>query len=222
MNIIAKYILLPLLREKEKSFNKSLASLEKNNKALEKQVSQLSEKLEELSAKIEKNNRSTEALLSFYNKNRAELNSKYRAAVDALYKINNKFILNVPAFGRIKKLDIIHLLIQFLYNPSHELETEIRSAIVNDEKASKIFSEILEFNTNHKPNFEYYLSTLNLKWNDCILFPNEFVYNPSIMQPFNGEIEDGTPVYVVSLGLKLPNSNAEACLPQVFKQNYNL
>lgn len=92
----------------------------------------------------------------------------------------------------------------------------------NGKKTDILLADIDNFNANYKPDLIGYLSNFNTKWEDCVLFPNEFIFNPSTMIPFNDlEIEEGTPVYVVSLGYNFPNSNSEKQLPMVFRKTLN-
>lgn len=220
MNFLEKLILrifTPLRKEIEQSVNKSLSDINLKNSQLEEKVNELSKALLELSKKVDRNGKKTDTLLADYNTKKASSESKYKAAIDILYKLNLKFSQNVPTFGRANKLEIIQMLVNYLYNPMDAIRETITSTAADDEKTLSILAGIDNFNANYKPDLIDYLSEINIKWEDCVLFPNEFTFNPSAMIPFNDlEIEEGTPVYVVSLGYKFPNSNSEKQLPMVF------
>lgn len=215
MNFFEKFImrLFTPLREEIKE---SLKALELKNKELEKLVSDLSQKLSLLSDKVNQNGEKTEALLADYNTKKASMDSKYKAAIDALYKLNIKFSQNVRRFGEANKLNIIQMLVHYLYNPTNDEQDTIMAAACGDERTLSILKDIDDFNTSLKPDLIKYLDTIEKKWQDCVLFPNEYIYKPSTMQPYNDEIEEGSPIYVVSLGYKFPNSNSEEQQPMVY------
>lgn len=222
MNFLKKIVQRIFREEIERSVSKSLNDMSSQNSNLEEKVNKLSKALLDLSERVDRNGKKTDILLADYNTKKASLDSKYKAAIDILYKLNLKFSQNVPTFGRANNLEILQMLVHYLYNPVDAMRETITSRAHDDKKTLSILADIDNFNANYKPDLIGYLSKFNTKWEDCVLFPNDFIFNPSTMIPFNDlEIEERTPVYVVSLGYNFPNSNSEKLLPMVFRKTLN-
>ena len=209
-------IISPLRKEIEKSYTDLFKDLNDKNSKLEQKVSDLSEALAKLSKNVDDERDITNTLLADYNTKKASFDSKYKAAINTLYKLNLDFQNNVSTFGRANKLEIIQMLVNYLYDPNSDLLKAIEEKAHNDPKVLSILKDINDFNMNYKSDLINYLSSVNTRWEDCVLFPDEFTYNPSLMMPFNEEIAEGTPIYVVALGYQFPNSNSEKQLPVVF------
>lgn len=208
MNFFAKFIIrlfTPLLNE----VKSSLEELELRNEELEKQVSDLSKKVSNLSE-------TTKALSVSFNTKQAGLYSNYKKAINAFSDLNGKLGKNVRTFNEANKLSILQMLVNYLYDPTNELQKSIMDAACGNERILSMLKDIDDFNTNLKPDLIKYLETIEKKWNDCVSFPVEDIYNPSTMQPYADEMEKGAPIYVVSLGYKFPKSNAEEQQPMVF------
>ncbi|MFS2410286.1 hypothetical protein AAH145_04995 [Bacteroides thetaiotaomicron] len=195
----------PLLDE----VKSSLKELELRNKELEKQVADLSQKVSFLSEK-------TKALSAGFNTKQAGLYSNYKKAIDVFSDLNGKLGKNVRTFNEANKLSILQMLVNYLYNPTNELQKSIMDAACGNERTLSMLKDIDDFNANLKPDLVKYLDSIDKKWKDCVSFPVEDIYNPSTMQPYADEMEKGSPIYVVSLGYKFPKSNAEEQQPMVF------
>lgn len=211
MNFFKKFI-SKLLTPLKEELKQSLEALEKRNALLEEQVLNMSNDLSIISKKME-------TLLADNNTKKASLDSKYKKAIDVFCELGKEIIDNVPRFGRAGKLNVIQMLVQYLYNPTDDLLDNIKSEATDGDKAISILKDIANFNNTLKPDLIHYLSSIEKKWEDCVLFPDECTYNPSTMQYFNNEIEEGTPIYVVSLGYDFPKSNLEKRLPKVFPKD---
>lgn len=225
MNVLEKLfskILSPIKDEIERSINPEIKLLREDNNALKKRVNELSEKLSNLVAVIEKYEKKTDTLMAEYNTKKASSDSKYKAGIDVLYKLNLQFNQNVPTFGRAQKLEVLQMLVNYLYHPEESIREAILVSSQDDEKTISILSDIDKFNTNFRADLIEYLKKSGKTWEDCVSFPSDFHYMPQIMVPYNDiEIESGTPIYVVSLGLHLPNSNSDEQLPYVFVRKNN-
>ena len=109
------------------------------------------------------------------------------------------------------------MLVNYLYRPEESIRDAILVSSQDDEKTISILSDIDKFNTNYRTDLVEYLKKIGKTWEDGVSFPSDFHYMPQIMVPYNDvEIESGTPIYVVSLGLHFPNSNSDEQLPCVF------
>lgn len=226
MNIIKKY-LLEAMSPTIKSIQESNEELERQNKELSNQISDLSKsvsslvgQMSTLSEQVRQNSRSTSILVAEYNTKKASASSKYKNAIDELFKLKMRFEQNIGYYGRAKKLDLLQMLVNYLYEPQEALKNAIISHSEDDAKTSQILDEIDKFNSEYKKDLISYLSSIESTWDDCVIFPKEFFYNSKTMSSFNdNDIEEGAPIYVVSLGCQFPNSNSESTLPLVFKQN---
>lgn len=225
MNFLEKIvfkILNPIREEIEKSIKSGLKKLREENELLKGQVLELTEKINGLMTDIEKYEKKTNTLMAEYNTKIASSDSKYKAGIDVLYKLNLKFNQNVPTFGRAQKLETLQMLVNYLYHPEESIREAILVSSQDDEKTISILSDIDKFNSNFKTDLVGYLKKSGKTWEDCVSFPSDVHYDPQIMTPYNDiEIESGTPIYVVSLGLHLPNSNSDEQLPCVFVRKNN-
>lgn len=215
-------IFTPIRKEIEDSFAESLEKMRNENAELRQKVSDLSTELSKLSRQVKEDGEKTKKLSAYYNAEKASSESKYKTAIDILYKLKLKFEQNVPTFGKANKLEVLQMLVKYLYSPTEALKKRILLSSRGDEKAKSILDEIDNFNDNFKSDLVESLSNVNSKWEDCVLFPQETKYNPQTMALFNDmDTEVGEPVYIVSLGYKFPHSNSEKQLPLVFKHKIN-
>ena len=219
-------LLRPLTDRFKDELEKNNKLLKEENESLRKQLSEMSGKLSEMSGKLSEMSGKllsisdkVDALCEEENRKKARLNTKYKDAIDAFCALDEKIIANVPSFGRAGKLNVIQMLVQYLYNPTDDLLDNIKSEATDGDKAISILKDIANFNNTLKHDLIHYLSSIEKKWEDCVLFPDECTYNPSTMQYFNNEIEEGTPIYVVSLGYDFPKSNFGKRLPKVFPKD---
>lgn len=222
MKFLEKLVLrsiTPKIDEMKATNKRDLETLQQENLRLQKDISNLLEKVNDLSIQLSKNDEKTNKLLERYNTEKASIDSKYKEAIGFLYRLNIKFEGSVGIFGRAKKLDTLQMLVNYLYNPDNSIRERIQQVSMDDEKAISILSEIDKFNNECKSDLLEYLTSINCKWDDCVHYPKETDYNPQTMACFNDiDIEVGTPIYVVSLGFNFPNSNSEKQLPKVFKR----
>lgn len=220
-NMIIK-ALTPIIEDVKKELGKSRDELIEEKNRLVEDVNNLAERVSQLSDKLNQNKEKVDVLFADYNTRNASSDSKYRAAIDEIFRLNSKFINSVPKFGREGNLEKLQLLVKYLFDPKEDLRTYILDIIQNDDKSINILNEIDVFNDKSKLDLIKYLSKLGKKWEDCILFPEEFNYNPKTMCLYNDlKIEKDAPIYVVSLGNKFPNSNSEDQLPIVLaRTNY--
>ena len=219
-NVIIK-ALTPIIEDIKKELRESIDELKEEKKRLVEEVNNLSGSVSQLSDKLNQNKEKVDVLFADYNTRNASSDSKYRAAIDEIYRLNSKFINSVPKFGREGKLEKLQLLVEYLFDPTEDLRTHISDIIQNDDKSINILNEIDVFNDKSKLDLIKYLSKLGKKWEDCILFPKEFKYNPQTMCLYNDiELKKDAPIYVVSLGNKFPNSNSEDQLPIVLSRTY--
>ncbi len=222
MTILDKFIMRicsPIKENLEQSLNKSMNELKatfatsmetmrKENEALKQKVAALSNNLN--------------IVLADYNTKKASLSSKYKHAIDFLYALNVKFENSVSTFGRAKQLEVLQSLVKYLYLPTKNLRPESPIDSEIGSKVNSLLVEIDKFNREYRTDLEEYLTSIKSKWDDCVIYPKEDTFNPLTMNAFNGSAyPNGTPVYVVELGYNFPNSNAEKCLPVVFKRDIN-
>lgn len=198
--------------------------LAQQNERLHQQISTLSADISSIKSLLTENSNITSKLLAEYNAKKANVDTKYKEAIDSLYRLNKIFLKNVPHLGRAKELDKLQMLVNYLYNPTEALRDAILSCSQNDTTSSKIIASIIDeidsFNKSLKQDFLKYLENENLQWDKCIIFPDSTYFSPETMIPYNdSDIENDTPIYVVSLGFDFPNSNSEKVLPTVFKIN---
>ena len=212
-------VLKDALNKMNESNSRAFDDLRLENAQLRDEIKKLSKGLNELSERFSKNDEKTNILFAEFNTKKASADSKYKNAIDYLYRLNRTFEDSVGAFGRAKKLEILEMLVQYLYNPEKAIQERIQLASMDDERSLSILAEIGKFNDEYRPDLGEYLASINAKWNDCVQYPIETNYNPRTMACYNDlEIEIGTPIYVVSLGFNFPNSNSEKQLPKVFKR----
>ena len=226
MNRIKEFIvkliseqLVEKLEENNAALMKSVEKLEENNAALMKSVEALKEDNAKLKLQVSQISKKSEPLFKEYNEKKTSQDNTYRKAINAFYELNSKIDGCVSKFGRDGMLNVIQMLVRYLYNPTDDLLNDIKSEAKDknkNEEITSILNNIADFNENLKPDLIRYLSSIGKKWEDCVLFPDKYTYNPSTMQYYNNEIENGTPIYVVSLGYDFPNSNLKKCLPKVF------
>lgn len=190
------------LEENNAKLKKSVEALEKDNAELKKQVLQISQK--------------SEPLFKEYNEKKTSQDNTYKKAINAFYDLNIKIEQCFPVFARKGMLNVLQMLLCYLYNPTDALLSNIESTARNEDEIISILKNITKFNNTLRQDLISCLSSIGKKWEDCVLLPNECSYNPSTMQYFNVEIEKGTPIYVVSLGYDFPKSNLTKCLPKVF------
>ncbi len=180
---------------------------------------ELKSRLDSICQSIDKNELVTATLLNEYNSKKAGLNSKYKTAIDVLYSLRTKFIQNVATFGRSSRLELLQMLVNYLYEPSDALKDAIISSSHEDKKTASILSEIENFNDKYRNNVISYLTEKGKVWSQCVIFPNDSVYHPNLMSVYNdADLEEGTPVFIVALGYSFPDSNSEEVSPIVFKR----
>lgn len=221
-----KNFLLPDLKAREKRLTDTLEDLKKTICNLTHRVNALSNDLSQLSNELEKNKGKVDIVFSDYNTRNASSDSKYRLAIDDICRLNEKIRYRTSMFRRGGYLENLQLLVKYLYEPSVELQTEILEITPDDDKSKNIsdetkniLKEIDAFNVKFKPDLINFLSKLGFKWEDCVLFPEEFKYDSKKMCSYNEmEIEEEAQIYVVSLGYEFPNSNLGKQLPVVFKR----
>lgn len=222
MKFLEKFVLkifTPMIEKMNTSFNQSIQSLRSENKQLQEQLNKLSERYSILSEQVQKDSQKTATLLADYNTKKASSDAKYKTAIDVLYSLNLKFSQNVSTFGKANKLELLEMLVNYLYHPNDNLREAILSLSQDNDKPASILSDIDNFNNNYREDLVNYLSEINTIWEDCVQFPSNNIFNSQIMVPFNDvDIEEGEPVYIVTLGYAFPNSNSERQLPNVFKR----
>lgn len=183
------------------------------------QQQDLKSKLNDIEKELKKLDDNLQKCISVYNTQKAGSSAKYKDAIDILYQLNYSFLQNVSAFGKEKKIDILQMLIKYLYKPDDNVKRNILRLSNNFNKVDIILNKIDGFNESFKPDLLNYLSGFNKKWEDCVIYPNDNVYNPQTMAPLNDiEIENGEPIYIVSLGYDFPNSNSKKVLPTVVRR----
>lgn len=212
-NLVYK-IFTPIINAQIDSFEKSMQTLRTENEYIKRQLDVLTEKYKNFSEQVQKDSQNITTLLADYNTRKASSDTKYKDAINALYKLNRLFIQNVSTFGKANNLELLEKLVNYLYNPNYELRETILSQ--KDAKSASILLDIDDFNNNLKSDIVSYLNDRGVKWEDCVQFPGSKNFDSQIMIPFNDEIEEGFPVYIVSLGFAFPNSNSEKQLPNVF------
>lgn len=222
---VFKKIIRGLLQNQFDEMNSSLQELtrtlkdEQSAKArIEAEIAGLKSQILDLQNVVNSTKEKIAPLVAAYNSQKANSFSKSKEAIDELYTINRLFKQQFSHYGRSKKLEVLQALVQFLYNPSDELEQAILSKS-NDEKTISILSQIKRFNESLKPGLLSHLASENIGWDDCVSFPESNIYNSEEMESCTDAIEiaPGEPVYIVSLGLHFPNSNSEKQKPSVYK-----
>lgn len=198
--------------------------LAQQNEKLHQQISTLSSDLSAIKSHLTENTNITSKLLAEYNTKKASVDTKYKEAIDCLYRLNKIFLKNVPHLGRAKDLDKLQMLVNYLYNPTEALRDAILNCTQNETASSKIIVSIMDeidsFNKSLKQDLLKYLENENLEWDKCIIFPISTLFSSETMLPYNdSDIDNDTPIYIVSLGFDFPNSNSEKVLPTVFKIN---
>ena len=214
-------IILRILTPKLEEIVSDIDEMKKANAKLQDNIKKLQSELSQL--KTEK----IVPLLETHNAKIASLDNKYREAIKKMSDLYLEFEQCIPIFGRPKCLETLQMLVEYLYNPTKELRTLILSnsnETENDsreikrmnDRIKKMHSEIENFNDTERKYLEEYLSSIESNWENCVFYPKENLYNSRTMFAFDGsKIEEGTPVYIVSIGYKFPNSNAEPKLPLV-------
>jgi len=218
MKFLEKFVskfFTPVINEMKDSIDR----LNKENEKLRTDLGDLSNRFNQLVDQVQIDSQKTATLLADYNTKKANSDSKYKAAIDVLYSLNLKFCQNVSTFGKANKLELLEMLVRYLYNPIEAYRNAILALSQDNDKSKSILSEIENFNENFRSDLVNYLSEKNTNWEDCVKCPSDSMFNSQIMTPFNDvEIEEGTPVFIVSLGYNFPNSNSERQLPNVFKR----
>ena len=85
-------------------------------KQLKEQLNELLEKYRILSEQVQKDSQKTATLLADYNTKKASSDAKYRTVINVLYSLNLKFTQNVSTFGHAKKLELLEMLVKYLYH----------------------------------------------------------------------------------------------------------
>ena len=209
---IEKFLTLGQLKQ-------SLEDLKKDNAALKQSLEDLKKDNAALRDKVLKLSEKSEILFKDFNAKKSSLDIKYKDAINAFYDLNIKIEQCFSVFARKGMLNVLQMLLYYLYNPTDDLLSNIKSTARNEDEIISILKDITNFNDTLKQDLINCLSSIGKKWEDCVLLPNECSYNPSTMQYYNVEIEKGTPIYVVSLGYDFPKSNLGKCLPKVFPKN---
>lgn len=215
-------ILKPLQDKIKQLAEESLNDLRSENETLKKEVDRLSKELSKEQDENREYRKKTDLLMDDRNRQKASSVSKYKGAINSLCQLNRKINYNVTLFAsRENKLNIIQMLVNYLYKPTKSLRDTITStAAEHREEILSILKDIEDFNEKNRQYLLDYLDEIHERWEDCVLFPNEIKFNHSTMTPYKDEIEDGTPIYVVSLGFKFPNSNLDETLPQVIPKGH--
>lgn len=209
---------------------KEITDLRNNNNELSgkidaviKQIGELSQKLDTVSTQLEKTKTATKQIRAEYNTQKASIDSMYKGAIDCLYDLRNQFENNVSKFGKDNRLDVLQMLVHYLYDPKDSLKDAIYSRIENNnDKALDILGKIVNFNDTYREKLIAYLADKGFSWEQCVLFPEKYVYDPTVMAAFNDlEIIENSPIYVVALGYQFPGSNSENHRPVVFANKSN-
>lgn len=220
-------IILRIFTPKLEEIVSDIDEMKKANTKLQDEIKKLRSELSQFNTGIEKK---IEPLWETHNAKIASLDNKYRKAIKKMSALYVDFEDCVPIFGRPKRMEVLQMLVEYLYNPTKELRTLILSNSNDTENDSreikrmndrikKMLSEIENFNDTERKYLEEYLSSIESNWENCVFYPKEYLYNSRTMFAFDGsKIEEGTPVYIVSIGYKFPNSNAEPKLPLVVER----
>lgn len=211
-------------------FTPQLNEIQSDMKKMREEYNGLQDEIKKLQSALSGINKKIEPLLETHNTQIASLDNKYREAIKKMSKLHLNFAQCVPMFGRARSLEILQMLVKYLYNPTGELYSEILAASNGKDdnekvremrdKAKEMLSEIDEFNKAAKKDLVKYLSNIGMSWEECVYYPVECKYNPKTMSSYNGEeIEEGTLVYIVSIGYEFPNTNAKPQRPIVFERN---
>jgi DNA repair exonuclease SbcCD ATPase subunit len=210
------------LRSKITELEKSNKELEKSNKEYAQEIEYLKNKvnnLESLSNKVESLSNKVESLMSVHNSKQTQLDTKYKDAIKSFTDLYSSFTQVVSKFGKAGKLQTLENLVKYLYNPSLYNKSDVQLEF-NDNESQKVFDKIYDFNQSSKPSLISYLDSIGKKWEDCITYPKTKKFSHQTMEPLNGlDIDEGETIYVVFVGFRFPNSNAESHLPCVIKCN---
>jgi len=216
---IINKILTPIQKTIENSIEDRLKSISESLEKLDKlngEVEKLTNRISTIESRIKLNNEDIQTLRNNYNSKRARFETIYKEGIYKFCELNLRLAQSAPAHGRIGKLEIHQKLVSYTYAPTEDLRKEISEYAQTDKDIQSIFSAINNFNEEYKPRIVDYLSKeVGKRWEDCVLFPQEKVFNSQAMAPFNDDIEEGTPVYIIALGFDFPNSNREKQLPKV-------
>lgn len=205
-----------------KELRSSVNDLTEKNKELTKKNKELTANVSAISSRQNQMDDVLNKLLVGFNTDKANAKKKYTKAIDELSNINELFKHNIREFSRARELNILHKLINYLYEPSDTLRNEINSleSSRNTERIKDIFDKIDKFNTSFKQGMLDYLNNEGRKWEDCVIFPYSCYFSSDTMSPYNAtDINEGNPIYVVSLGFNFPNSNYGKVLPEVIDMN---
>lgn len=187
-----------------------ISNLEIQHKSMLKEISDLKTQ----QATLEK---TTSVLQREYNTQKARVDAGYRNAISAFCTINRKFKQEFPWFGKNAMLDVLEMLVHYLVKPTVEFKETILQKSNNHQKVSSIIEAIEQFNRTHRDNLEAYLKRDGSSICNQIIFPESRKYDKNVMQVFNDEnIEEGSPIYIISLGYSFPNSNTNAEKPLVY------
>lgn len=211
---------------------KLLSMLTPQLNEIQSDIEEMRKDIESLRTKLSGINKKIEPLCETHNAQIASLDNKYREAIKEMSDLRKKFVQCVPTFGRAKKLEILQMLVEYLSNPTEELYSKILLASNVDgkddnkevgmvcNKTKEMLSEIGEFNKAAKKDLVKYLLNIGMSWEECVHYPEENGYNPKTMSSYTGEeMEEGTPVYIVSIGYEFPNTNAGLKRPIVYERS---
>lgn len=193
---------------------------------LEQSIKELTQRVNEHSKTIASIKESTDILITEHNKRQGHSHKKSTDAINKLYEINDLFKNYLSDFGNAHKLNILQLLVEYLYQPSDDIYRKIIDESQRSERkiadiVEKILNEIDEFNNSLRTHLITDQQSQGIKWSDCVYFPERKLYDPCKMEVSNGaDIAKGNPVYVVSIGLDFRNSNSEKQKTRVFPRNY--
>lgn len=210
MNIFYK-LLAPSIN---KALDEITAQLEEN---LNNKISALDRTISDLKKELNDNKTTIKTLVEKSNYIGARNQADATAAINNLCSINKMFVENVRNYGKSEKLDILEMLVKYLFNSDKDLKKDIMDKY-GTENTINILTAIDDFNDKHRQNLLSVLSLNGLKWEDCVKFPDN-KFDPKIMAPFNTQdITAGDDVYIVALGFNFPFSNCdEYKKPTVFK-----
>lgn len=124
---------------------------------------------------------------------------------DAAVAFNN---VNAKFYNLRKHKDLCHKLIQMLYD-GKDMKLDLSNVTEEDrEKAVTLRGNIRTFNINYRPQLIAYLERQGKKWEECVRFPLNKIYDPAWDEEMLGnEIEEGTVIdRVVQLGFEFQDS----------------
>lgn len=220
MNFLSKFF----LQKAEDMLMPTLSDLQKQLNDIKEIVERLNEdnmRLNDIDNRLKKNISDTAVLIEEYNKTNVGANARYIEAVSFLCKINLMFKQAIPYFGSKRKLNILEMLVDYLYSSKIDLKNELGREANNDRRVSEILDLIEKFNKSSRNDIICYLQKIKSDWNRCLFFPENKVFQSDNMKIFNDieKLEEGTPVYVLSLGYELPDSNVELEITTVCSRN---